>query len=240
MKDKIELLENALADIAGRYEKISLSSSLSAEDMVLSHVIAMKKLPIEVFTLDTGRLHEETYELMNTIQEKYDNQLKVYFPDAANVESFVSTEGPNAFYNSIDFRKTCCRIRKVEPLKRALSDREVWITGLRSQQSVTREAVEEFSWDAGFNIHKFNPLLSWSHDEVWQFINENDVPYNALHDKGYPSIGCSPCTRAITKGEDERAGRWWWESPETKECGLHVAAVAADEISSEVLRRNVA
>lgn len=224
MGNKIKLLMKSLADISSEYEKVSFSSSLSAEDMVLSHMIATHKFPIEVFTLDTGRLHEETYQLMQKVQDKYDNQLKIYFPDANDLEEYINHRGTNAFYQSVDFRKTCCQIRKVRPLKRALQGQQIWITGLRKQQSVTREKIETLSWDESFKLYKFNPLLDWTYDDVWQYIKENEVPYNDLHDEGYPSIGCSPCTRAISRGEDERAGRWWWESPETKECGLHVAA----------------
>ena len=235
MKTKVRKLEQDLLKISTEYEKVSFSSSLSADDMVLSHIIAEKDLPIEVFTLDTGRLHEETYHLMQQVQEKYNNQLKVYFPDAAKLESFVNVKGMNAFYESINFRKSCCSIRKVEPLKRALANQDVWITGLRKQQSITREAIEPLSWDEGFNLYKYNPLLDWSSEDVWQFIKENDVPYNKLHDKGFPSIGCSPCTRAVSEGENERAGRWWWESPETKECGLHVAARKNNEQQGRIV-----
>ena len=235
MKTKVKKLEQDLLKISTEYEKVSFSSSLSADDMVLSHIIAEKELPIKVFTLDTGRLHEETYQLMQQVQEKYNNQLKVYFPDAAKLESFVNVKGMNAFYESIDFRKSCCSIRKVEPLKRALANQDVWITGLRKQQSITRETIEPLSWDEGFNLYKYNPLLDWSSEDVWQFIKENDVPYNKLHDKGFPSIGCSPCTRAVSEGENERAGRWWWESPETKECGLHVAARKNNEQQGRIV-----
>jgi len=226
LKDKTTNLVLALDEVVSQYNKISLSSSLSAEDMVLTHIVSTRNYPIEIFSLDTGRLHEETYQLMSEVQSKYNNQLKIYFPESKDLESFMNNQGPNSFYQSIDFRKLCCHIRKVEPLKRALRNREVWITGLRHEQSVTRQAVDAFCWDDSFKIYKFNPLLDWSHEDVWQFIKENKVPYNALHDKGFPSIGCSPCTRAVSSGENERAGRWWWESPETKECGLHVAAVS--------------
>ena len=235
MNEKVKELEKALKKVVSLYDKISFSSSLGAEDMVLSHIIAKHKLPIEVFTLDTGRLHEETYQLMHKVQETYGNQLKIYFPEASDLETFINTEGPNAFYGSIDFRKSCCRIRKVKPLKRALADRQVWITGLRNQQSVTRTSVDTFAWDDAFKIYKLNPLLDWSHDEIWQYIKENDVPYNALHDQGFPSIGCSPCTRAISQGENERAGRWWWEDPETKECGLHVMRNSGKSTSGQVV-----
>lgn len=228
MNEKIETLTLALQDIVDRFDGVSLSSSLGAEDMVLSHIVAQHQFPIEVFTLDTGRLHEETYKLMDIVQSKYNNQLTVYFPEVNDLESFINTQGVNAFYRSIDFRKLCCHIRKVEPLKRALKNTEVWITGLRNQQSVTRQAIDEFSWDETFKLYKYNPLLSWSYEDVWQYIKENDVPYNDLHDRGFPSIGCSPCTRAINQGENERAGRWWWESPETKECGLHVASTMTE------------
>lgn len=222
MSDKVKALELALRNVTEKYEKISLSSSLGAEDMVLLHVIAKNNFPIDVFTLDTGRLHEETYKLMDEIQEKYDRPLTVYFPESQAIETLVKEQGINAFYRSIDARKSCCRIRKIEPLKRALQGQDVWVSGLRRDQSVTRLLVEEFSWEASFSLYKLNPLLDWSSKEVFSFINENDVPYNALHDRGFPSIGCSPCTRAITVGEDERAGRWWWEHADTKECGLHV------------------
>jgi len=235
MTNKVETLELALIDIVGKYEKISFSSSLSAEDMVLLHIIARHNLPIEVFTLDTGRLHEETYHLMDEIQKAYPQRLKVYFPDAANVEAFVAERGVNDFYRSIDSRKTCCRVRKVEPLRRALKNRQVWISGLRREQSVTRESIEVFAWDESFSIYKFNPLLDWTSEDVWQFIKDNNVPYNTLHDGGFPSIGCSPCTRAISAGEDERAGRWWWENPETKECGLHVKTTPVEDAPQKIV-----
>lgn len=223
MNQKIENLITVLQETSAKFDKVCFSTSMSAEDMILSHVISEHKIPITVFTLDTGRLHDETYQLMQTVQERYHKNLKIYFPEAEDLETFINTRGTNAFYQSIDFRKVCCQIRKVQPLKRALEGQQVWVTGLRKQQSMTREGLEVMAWDDGFSLYKLNPLLDWSSEETWSFIRENDVPYNVLHDRGFPSVGCSPCTRAVAKVENERAGRWWWESPETKECGLHVS-----------------
>jgi phosphoadenosine phosphosulfate reductase len=182
-------------------------------------------LDIEVFSLDTGRLPQETYTLMQAVSERYTTPLKVYFPDPASVERYVTENGVNGFYGSVDARKACCFARKVEPLRRALKGRGAWITGLRRDQAVTRGSLDVSSFDADFGLQKFNPLLEWSNKEVWAYIRQNDVPYNKLHDQFYPSLGCAPCTRSVTPGEDIRAGRWWWENPDSKECGLHVSAV---------------
>lgn len=211
-----------LADIANDWSPVTFANSLGAEDMVLTDLIVKSGLPIEIFSLDTGRLPLETYDLMAAVQQHYGLKLKVYFPQSAAVENYVRSNGINAFYQSIDLRKACCFVRKVEPLRRALSGKKAWITGMRAEQAATRVGLPTREYDEGNQLEKFNPLADWSEKEVWTYIKQNAVPYNALHDKFYPSIGCAPCTRAISLGEDVRSGRWWWESPELKECGLHI------------------
>ena len=202
--------------------KIALSSSLGAEDQVLTHMIVSIDKSTEIFTLDTGRYFQETYDLIDQTNKKYDIKIKIFFPDAKQVEEMVNEKGVNLFYDSVENRKFCCKIRKLEPLKRAFKGLDVWICGLRQSQSITRINTKLVEWDDKNNLIKVNPLIEWSEKQVWDYIRENDVPYNVLHDKGYPSIGCKPCTRAIKPGEDLRAGRWWWEEPENKECGLHI------------------
>lgn len=211
-----------LADIARDFGPVAFASSLGAEDQVLTDLIVKSGQPIEIFSLDTGRLPLETYDLMAAVQQHYGLKLKVYFPQSGAVEDYVRANGINAFYESIDLRKGCCYVRKVEPLKRALAGKKAWITGLRAQQAATRVGLPVREFDEGNGLEKFNPLTDWTEKEVWAYIRLNDVPYNALHDKFYPSIGCAPCTRPVSLGEDVRAGRWWWENPESKECGLHV------------------
>ncbi len=202
--------------------KIALSSSLGAEDQVLTHMITSIDKSTEIFTLDTGRYFQETYDLIDETNKKYDIKIQVYFPDAHQVEDMVNEKGVNLFYDSVENRKLCCKIRKLEPLKRAFKGLDVWICGLRQSQSITRINTKLVEWDEKNKLIKVNPLIEWSEKQVWNYIKKNDVPYNVLHDKGYPSIGCKPCTRAIKPGEDLRAGRWWWEEPENKECGLHI------------------
>lgn len=202
-------------------DKIAFASSLGYEDQVITHFIASIRPAIKIFTLDTGRLFPETYELISKVNARYKVQIQVYFPDSKAVEEMVNEKGINLFYDSIDNRKLCCNIRKTQPLQRALSNLDAWITGLRRSQSVTRNEMQLVEWDKLNNIIKINPLLDWSEEEVKHFIRDHKVPYNVLHDKGFPSIGCQPCTRAIQAGEDIRAGRWWWELPDQKECGLH-------------------
>jgi phosphoadenosine phosphosulfate reductase len=219
---KTEHAKALLADIAASWSPATFANSLGAEDMVLTDLIVKSGLPIEIFSLDTGRLPLETYDLMAKVQEHYGLKLKVYFPQSQAVENFVREHGINAFYDSVELRKGCCYVRKVEPLKRALSGKKAWITGLRAQQAATRVGLPTREFDEGNGLEKFNPLADWTEKEVWAYIKHNNVPYNALHDKFYPSIGCAPCTRAVTPGEDIRSGRWWWENPESKECGLHV------------------
>jgi phosphoadenosine phosphosulfate reductase len=210
-----------LERIAAAYAPAALSSSLGAEDMVLTDLIAREGLPIEIFTLDTGRLHAQTLELADRIQSHYRIALRVMQPDAAAVADYVMCNGRDAFYASVETRKRCCEIRKVEPLKRALQGKRAWITGLRRGQSAARAELRLAEFDAALRVTKFNPLAEWSGNDVWDYIRANKVPYNPLHDRGYPSIGCEPCTRAVEAGADERAGRWWWEQEGKKECGLH-------------------
>jgi len=221
MTSKEDAAAELVSQIARDFAPAAFASSLGAEDMVITDLIARTGAAIEIFTLDTGRLPEETYRLIQDIRNRYDLAITAYAPDAAAVERYVAANGPNAFYESVEMRKECCRIRKVEPLKRALTGKKAWLTGLRREQSLTRADLAFREWDADHKLDKFNPLIDWSTDEVWAYVKAHEVPYSALHDKGYPSIGCAPCTRAITPGEDIRAGRWWWENPETKECGLH-------------------
>lgn len=207
--------------VAEYNDKIALASSLGAEDQVLTQMLTSVTNNAHIFTLDTGRLFAETYELIDRTSKKYKTNLKVYFPKAEAVESMVEAKGINLFYDSIENRKECCYHRKVEPLKRAFEGLEAWICGLRADQSVTRTNLQVVEWDENNNILKINPLAKWSEKDVWDYIKEKGIPYNPLHDKGFPSIGCQPCTRAILPGEDVRAGRWYWENPDTKECGLH-------------------
>lgn len=217
----LAVLRDAVAELGSQGE-LAFANSFGAEDMVLTDLILSNQLPIEIFSLDTGRLPAETYTLMEEVEQRYGTRLKVYFPEAAAVEAYVRKEGINAFYDSVELRKACCQIRKVEPLKRALAGKKAWITGLRAAQAVTRSGLPVREFDAGNGLDKFNPLSDWSEAEVWAYIRLHEVPYNALHDQFYPSIGCAPCTRAVALGEDIRAGRWWWEDPASKECGLHI------------------
>lgn len=219
---KIDAVIAVLKDIEQNYLPATLATSFGAEDMVLMDLICKHAPGIDIFTLDTGRLPKETYELMQTLNKHYDKKVDVFFPNTADVELFVTNNGPNAFYDSVELRKQCCGIRKVVPLNRALSGKKAWITGMRRSQSVTRAELPVSEWDGDHGLQKFSPLTDWSNGNVWAYLRANDVPYNKLHDEGYASIGCAPCTRAITMGEDIRAGRWWWEDPENKECGLHV------------------
>ncbi len=223
---KVEAARSLLRRIAREFAPATFANSLGAEDMVLTDLIFTDALPIEVFTLDTGRLPNETYVLLDAIATRYGTRLRVMFPRSEAVEAYVASHGVNGFYNGVELRKACCHIRKVEPLRRALAGRKAWITGLRREQSVTRGDLADESFDTEHGLMKFNPLADWSHEEVWAYIRTHAVPYNALHDQGYLSIGCAPCTRAVAAGEDIRAGRWWWENPESKECGLHLRRVA--------------
>jgi phosphoadenosine phosphosulfate reductase len=230
-KEMVELLQTKYGNVADEqlirsfitdfYGKIALSSSLGLEDQVLTHMVCSIDKNVEIFTLDTGRLFPETYDLIHRTNHKYGVKMKVYFPSPTEVENMVNSKGINLFYESVENRKECCAVRKLGPLKRAFRGLEVWICGLRREQSVTRKDLKSIEWDAANGLIKINPLIEWSEQQIWNYIKLNKIPYNPLHDKGYPSIGCQPCTRSVLPGEDIRAGRWWWEDPSTKECGLH-------------------
>ncbi len=214
--------EDILAFLYNSYPgKVTFSSSMGAEDQVITHMLAGIDKNPSIFTLDTGRLFYETYDLIEKTNKRYGIRVRIMFPDREKVEQMVNTKGVNLFYHSVENRKLCCHIRKIEPLRRALKGNKIWITGLRREQSPTRKDISLAQWDDANGIIKVNPLLEWTEDQVWDYINTHNVPYNPLHDKGYPSLGCKPCTRAVMPGENIRDGRWWWERPETKECGLH-------------------
>lgn len=217
-----EPIEKILSNFNQTYkEKIALATSFGAEDQVLIDLLLHQNPKAKIFTLDTGRLTEETYTVMEQTTKKYGIKIDVYFPNTADVELLYQRQGSNGFRESIENRKICCQVRKIALLKRALKGLDVWITGLRRAQSLTREAMRLVEWDEANGLIKLNLLIEWSEEDVWNYIKKNKLPYNALHDQGYPSIGCAPCTRAVKEGEDIRAGRWWWENPEHKECGLH-------------------
>ena len=222
-------IEEAMALLADLFSgEIVFSTSFGQEDQVITQKIAASKLPIDIFTLDTGRLFYETYDLWSKTIVKYGVTIKPYYPQTAAVEDLVSNNGINGFYHSVENRKSCCYIRKVEPLKRALNGNKVWITGLRSAQSANRQNMQILEWDEGNQILKYNPLLNWTMEDMSAYIAKESIPYNTLHDKGFVSIGCAPCTRAIMPGEDARAGRWWWEASQ-KECGLHEQGTIANK-----------
>jgi len=213
-----EVLRFFIREFNGR---LGFSTSLGAEDQVITQIIANIDPSVYIFTLDTGRMFPETYDLLDVTRQRYKVRIKVFFPEFNAVEKMVNGKGINLFYESIENRKLCCHIRKIEPLGRALENVDVWISGLRREQSVTREDLALVEWDHALQKIKLNPLIDWKSEDLWKYIRQNNIPYNPLHDKGFPSIGCQPCTRAIDPGEDIRAGRWWWEHPEMKECGLH-------------------
>ena len=220
-KTKDFSIEETLAFLANEYkDKVVFSTSFGQEDQVITALIGKNNLPITIFTLDTGRLFQETYDVFHKTLKKYQIDIKTYFPETSAVEELLNQKGPNSFYESVENRKECCFIRKVAPLTKALKGNSIWITGLRAEQSENRNDLDLFEYDEKFDIIKFNPLLKWTLEEVQKYIDDNNVPQNALHKKGFVSIGCAPCTRAIAPGEDIRAGRWWWESSH-KECGLH-------------------
>jgi phosphoadenosine phosphosulfate reductase len=204
--------------------RVALACSFQAEESVLIDMMhRLRRADFRIFTLDTGRLNQETYDCMDALRARYGIAVEVYFPDTLKVQDMVRDRGLNLFYNSLEERKLCCAVRKVEPLNRALKDLDAWMTGLRREQAATRDSVRKVEIDRDHgNILKVNPLVEWSYDDVWNYIRENSVPFNRLHSQGYPSIGCAPCTRAVKTGEDPRAGRWWWENAGTKECGLHL------------------
>jgi len=218
----VDATNATLARIARDFSPAVFASSLAAEDMVITDLILKAKLPIGIFSLETGRLHAETLAVLDKVKATYGYEIALYRPQPEAVEAYVAQNGLNAFYDSVEMRRECCRVRKVEPLGRALAGNKAWVTGQRRAQSTTRAELHVEEDDAAHGMTKFNPLADWSEEDVWNYIRANKVPYNALHDQGYPSIGCEPCTRAVQPGEDVRAGRWWWENPDSKECGLHM------------------
>ena len=222
---KVAQLKTLLANIESNFAPAAFASSYGAEDMVLTDLIAKYFPSIQIFSLDTGRLPKETYALAEQVAARYDVAIATFSPNETAVENYIAASGINGFYESIEARKSCCHIRKVEPLRRALQGKKSWLTGLRRDQADSRQTLEIQSTDATHGLEKFNPLLDWTNDDVWAYLQANSVPYNALHDRGYPSIGCEPCTRAVKAGEHPRAGRWWWENTSSgqQECGLHVA-----------------
>lgn len=215
----------ALTKLAELYPgEVIFSTSFGWEDQVISHMIFANNLPIKVFTLETGRLFRETYSVWAATMNRYQKPIHAYYPNNELLEEMVSKKGPNSFYESVENRKECCGIRKIEPLKRALKGNKIWITGIRAEQSVNRHDMHDLEWDEQNQLVKFHPIFSWTLDEVKAYVKQYNIPYNSLHDKGFPSIGCMPCTRAVAEGEDFRAGRWWWEDQSKKECGLHETA----------------
>jgi phosphoadenosine phosphosulfate reductase len=221
LEQKAAAVRERLAAAAAEYGRVIYSSSLGAESIVLTDIIWSHVPSIDIFTIDTGRLPEETYELLGRLQGRYKRSLRVVYPDAKALEALVTAQGINGFYNSLEARMACCRVRKVEPFKRAIAGYRAWVTGLRHEQSATRAQAQAVEWDAENGLHKVSPILDWTEEQIWQYIRARKLPYNSLHDRQYPSIGCQPCTRAIQPGESRRAGRWWWEQPESRECGLH-------------------
>jgi phosphoadenosine phosphosulfate reductase len=221
LEDKTEAVRGLLAGALSRHGRLIYSNSLGAEAMVLTDIIWSELPQIDMFTIDTGRLHEETYQLLERIERRYQRTLRIVYPEAAALERLVARQGINGFYQSVAARQECCRIRKVEPFRRALAGYAGWVTGVRREQSADRARGQPLEWDAEHGLYKVSPLLGWSEAEVWQYIRMRHLPYNSLHDRQYPSIGCSPCTRALQPGESRRAGRWWWEQAESRECGLH-------------------
>lgn len=222
-----ELLERAVAD----FGSVTYANSLGLEAMVLTDLIWTRVPAIEIFSIDTGRLHEETYSLLDRVQRRYGRQIRLYYPDSSRLEEYVSRNGINGFYNGLEERLGCCAIRKVEPFRRAIAGHKAWVTGVRREHSAARALGAPVEWDTQYGLYKVSPLLEWTERDVWEYVRVHKLPYNPLHDRQFPSIGCAPCTRAIEPGQDARAGRWWWENPDSRECGLHprirVVAVAA-------------
>lgn len=222
IETKIEVANAVIADALAQHSPAAFASSFGAEDMVILDMLAQGGCNVDLFTLDTGRLHPETHELMNRARARYRRPIRVLSPQAEALEAYVSRHGTNAFYESTELRKQCCQIRKVEPLRRALQGKKLWMTGLRRDQALSRAAIDTLAWDESNGLWKLSPLADWTDADVWSYVAKFDVPTNTLHTVGYPSIGCAPCTRAVAAGDDPRSGRWWWEQAGARECGLHV------------------
>ena len=220
LNSKIATARELLAAASARFQRVTYANSLALEAIVLTDLIAADAPEIDIFTIDTGRLNEETYDLLERLRRRYANRIRVVYPDREALERLVRRQGINGFYESLEGRLECCRVRKVEPFKRAISGFSAWMTGIRRSHSVQRATGEAIEWDATYGLYKVSPLLEWSDEDIWAYVRARGLPYNPLHDQGYPSIGCAPCTRAVRAGEDFRAGRWWWERPGPRECGL--------------------
>jgi phosphoadenosine phosphosulfate reductase len=216
-EDSISQLQSAVAE----FKNVCYANSLGSESVVLTDLIWSAVPQIDIFSIDTGRLYPETYELIDRLQKRYGRALRIYYPDAAALENWVGEHGINGFRDGLEQRRGCCATRKVEPFRRAISGRNAWVTGIRRGQSASRALAAPVEWDREYGLHKVSPLLEWSENEIWEYIRKKRLPYNTLHDSGFPSIGCAPCTRAVQAGEDERSGRWWWERNDSRECGLH-------------------
>ena len=224
IEHKAQIVRERLAAAQRDYPRLVYANSLGAEAIVLTDIIWTHLPDIDIFSIDTGRLHQETYDLIEKLQWRYRRALRLVYPDAAALERLTAAQGVNGFYHSLDARLECCRVRKVEPFRRAIAGYDAWVTGVRREQSATRARAVPLEWDGDHGLYKVSPLLDWSETEIWQYIRTRKLPYNALHDRQFPSVGCVPCTRAIQPGESRRAGRWWWEQPESRECGLHPRA----------------
>ena len=223
-KDLSERAEESILQLraaVAEYSNVCYANSLGAESMVLTDMIWGAVPQIEVFSIDTGRLFPETYELIERLQQRYGRALRIYYPEASPLEDWVGKHGINGFREGVEQRRSCCAVRKVEPFRRALAGRGAWVTGIRRGQSASRALAAPVEWDGEYGLHKVSPLLNWSEKDIWDYIRKKRLPYNQLHDLGFPSIGCAPCTRAVQPGEDARAGRWWWERSDSRECGLH-------------------
>jgi len=227
LEHKATAVRELLNETVRQYGPAVYSNSLGAEAMVLTDIIWTHVPEIDIFSIDTGRLHEETYELLEKLERRYRRKIRLVYPDAQSLEKLVGAQGVNGFYESLEARVSCCGVRKVEPFKRAIAGYGAWVTGVRRDQSANRARGQFVEWDNQYGLQKVSPLLDWSEEQIWQYIRTRQLPYNSLHDKQYPSIGCQPCTRAIQPGENRRAGRWWWEQAESRECGLHPRVVVA-------------
>ncbi len=221
LRERAESSISQLRAAVGEYKNVCYANSLGLESVVLTDLIWESVPEIEIFSVDTGRLYPETYDLIERVQQRYGRALRMYYPEAADLEDWVARNGINGFREGLEQRHGCCGIRKVAPFKRAVAGRGAWVTGIRRQQSASRAMAAPVEWDSTYGLHKISPLLDWSEKDIWDYIRKKRLPYNSLHDTGFPSIGCAPCTRAVQPGEDERSGRWWWERPESRECGLH-------------------
>jgi phosphoadenosine phosphosulfate reductase len=227
LRDRAESSIAQLRAALNDYKNVCYANSLGAESVVLTDLIWERVPEIDIFSIDTGRLYPETYDLIERIQHRYGRTLRLYYPEAADLEDWVAQNGINGFRNGIEQRHGCCGIRKVAPFRRAVAGKSAWVTGIRRAQSASRSLATAVEWDSVYGLHKISPLLDWSETDIWDYIRKKRLPYNSLHDTGFPSIGCAPCTRAVQPGDDERSGRWWWERPDSRECGLHPRRIGA-------------